>query len=45
MHQVDHLLCTQAEEVAYVLVSQPAPGGLLTHVIGHAKVLLINFMK
>ena len=32
-------------EVAYVLVSQPAPGGLLSCIIGHAKALPIDFMK
>ena len=32
-------------EIAYVLVGEPAPSGLLTHVIGCAKALSIDFIE
>ena len=33
------------EEIAYVFIGEPVPSGLLTHVVGSAKALAIDFIE
>ena len=35
----------RCKEITYVFIGEPAPSGLLTHIVGHAKALSIDFIE